>query len=307
MKCPKCGREIPDGSLFCKYCFAEIRIVPVYESKVEEKIQDVMQSITEEVKDQSKEEQETRRRDETRKKRIRIGFILSLSGVAAAAALYFGITSYLQSSPSYVTARAEAAASQGDYDGAAQILQEALQSADTGNPDLMLLRASYLEQGGHYEEAISLCKLIIASSSSSEEQIQQAYGTIIRVYQDTQEYAKINDMLAQSGDRDLQEMYSEYMVSLPEASTPSGSYDGDLTVELTVTGDSSIFFTTDGTTPTTKDALYTEPLTLGPGTWAITAIAVNHYGLSSDPVAFHYTVRAATEDAADAETERAGT
>lgn len=74
MKCPKCGREIPDGSLFCKYCFAEIRIVPTYESKVEEKIHDVMQSITDDVKKQAKSEQENRRLDEKRKRGSVSGF-----------------------------------------------------------------------------------------------------------------------------------------------------------------------------------------------------------------------------------------
>jgi uncharacterized Zn finger protein (UPF0148 family) len=304
MKCPKCGREIPDGSLFCKYCFAEIRIVPTYESRVEEKIHDVMQSITDDVKKQAKSEQENRRLDEKRKKRIRIGFLTAIAVIAASAAIFAGVTHYHSHTASYAKEQAAAAAENGDYAQAARILQDALTSSRESQPDLMLLRASYLEKAGHYEEAVSLCKLILSSSSSSEEQIQAAYGTIIQVYQDTQEYAKIYDMLASCGDESVQEMYSEYMVYVPEASSPSGSYVGDLTLELTVTGDSSIFYTTSGKTPTTKDTLYTEPLRLGPGSWTITAIAVNHYGLSSDPVRYFYTVTGAGE-AGEGATEQA--
>ena len=59
-----------------------------------------------------------------------------------------------------------------------------------------------------------------------------------------------------------------------------------------------------GKTPTTKDTLYTEPLRLGPGSWTITAIAVNHYGLSSDPVRYFYTVTGAGE-AGEGATEQA--
>lgn len=304
MKCPKCGRQIPDGSLFCKYCFAEIRIVPTYESKVEEKISDVMQGITDDVKEQAKSEQETRRLDEKRRKRIRIGFLTFCAGIAALAALIGGTAFYSSHTLTYAQEQAAQAAQAGNYEEAARILQEALTSSSESHPDLLLLRASYLEKAGRYEEAVSLCKLVLASSSSSKEQIQEAYGTIIQVYQDTQEYAKINDMLSSCGDESVQEMYSEYMVSVPKASSPSGNYAESLTLELSVPGDSSIFYTTDRTTPTTKDTLYTGPLHLGPGSWTVTAISVNHYGLSSDPARYFYTVTSG-EEAGEGATEQA--
>lgn len=294
MKCPKCGREIPDGSLFCKYCFADIRIVPTYESNVEENIQDVMSGIQKDVQKQAqKDEEKAKMKAESRARarKYRNRFVALLVLFVAIAAVYCLVTYQTHHSEEYFLQKAEQQAQTGDYDAAAQTLQSAIQTMEGSSTSLMLQRASYLEQAGHYEEAISLCKLIISSSSSSEEDIQTAYGTIIQVYQDTQDYAKINEMLTQCGDESVQEMYSEYMVYVPEASPESGTYAADLAVTFSVKGDSSIFYTMSSRVPTTSDTLYAgDEIVLGPGTYTITAIAVNHYGISSDPVRVHYTV-----------------
>ena len=47
-------------------------------------------------------------------------------------------------------------------------------------------------------------------------------------------------------------------LAAPTASIPSGSYDSELTVELS--GEGTIYYTLDGTEPTTKSRIYTEPI-----------------------------------------------
>ena len=54
MKCPNCGREIPDGGLICEYCAQEIHIVPEYDTRVEETISETMSAIQSEIKKDEK-------------------------------------------------------------------------------------------------------------------------------------------------------------------------------------------------------------------------------------------------------------
>ena len=39
MICPECGREIPEGHLYCDTCGMEVRIVPEFEPEVENSIE----------------------------------------------------------------------------------------------------------------------------------------------------------------------------------------------------------------------------------------------------------------------------
>lgn len=81
---------------------------------------------------------------------------------------------------------------------------------------------------------------------------------------------------------------AKYTLNLPPAATPtislaSGTYTFNQTVTLadTTTG-ATIYYTTDGTTPTTKSKVYSAPIALASGTLNAMAIAV---GYSASPVA----------------------
>jgi hypothetical protein len=86
-----------------------------------------------------------------------------------------------------------------------------------------------------------------------------------------------------------------YSISIPAAATPAfspaaGSYNAIQTVTLTdATAGASIYYTLDGSTPTTASTLYTAPITVGV-TETVTAIAVAPGMTASQPLAQAYTI-----------------
>ena len=51
MKCPNCGKEIPEGYLYCETCGMEIRIVPDFEPEIENSIIETLSTVAEEIEE----------------------------------------------------------------------------------------------------------------------------------------------------------------------------------------------------------------------------------------------------------------
>lgn len=63
MKCPNCGREMAEGTLYCEYCGEDIHIVPDFEPELELDIQQTIRKMAEETEpDKAEEKQLTRSR-----------------------------------------------------------------------------------------------------------------------------------------------------------------------------------------------------------------------------------------------------
>ena len=78
--------------------------------------------------------------------------------------------------------------------------------------------------------------------------------------------------------------------STPVFSLESGSYDTNQSVTISSTAGATIYYTTDGTDPTTSSTVYSGAIALeDEGTYTIKAIAVNDYGTSSVATA-EYTI-----------------
>ena len=45
MKCPNCGKNIPEGHMYCDDCGTEINIVPDFEPEVENEISDYIMEV----------------------------------------------------------------------------------------------------------------------------------------------------------------------------------------------------------------------------------------------------------------------
>lgn len=79
-------------------------------------------------------------------------------------------------------------------------------------------------------------------------------------------------------------------VAMPQFSVSPGTYDSEQTVALTATGEGvKIYYTLDGSDPTTQSTLYTAPLTIGTTT-TVKAIAVDEYGNQSGIVMATYVI-----------------
>lgn len=91
-----------------------------------------------------------------------------------------------------------------------------------------------------------------------------------------------------------QEAKVEFKVQTPAANVASGSYKTDLSVSLTCnSGGATIYYTLDGSSPTTKSFCYTgTPISLSKnGTYIIHAIAVKNGWTSSEELSVKYTIQ----------------
>ena len=94
-----------------------------------------------------------------------------------------------------------------------------------------------------------------------------------------------------------QEAQAEFKVEAPVASVEQGTYQNAISVDLTCNTDgAAIYYTTDGTTPTTRSTLYTgTPISFeSNGVYTINAIAVKSGWTSSDELVKYYGINIPT-------------
>lgn len=292
MVCPNCGREIEEGSLFCANCFADIRIVPTYDSKVEEAVNEVLEDVGKRVeRETNREKMRVVRSHEVERKRRKIGLVLigMVTGILVATLVLLLYNVLGSRSESYYVARAYDLANAGNYDGAVEVINEAITLGDheSAGIELLLTRAEYEARAGEEETAMRTLQDILATATDTAD-IRSAYSRIIEIYSAQGEYATIARILRDCGNEEVQNSFRQYMIFLPQFSLPSGTYEEDLSVVLSAEGDGSIFYTLDGSRPTTSSSLYTGAIPLTPGITRVTAVYINRFGVMSRSVSRLY-------------------
>lgn len=394
MKCPNCGCELPENALFCEKCAAEIKIVPEYETRLEEQISislenvasvveeekgpaveissaaEVLQKAEEEAAAMQKtapvpelppaaeaaalqgetiiqpaplpQEQETaktpsadsdkasneyllnhrerqRQKEEARKKRQKryisrrryvkfmMVFMVGASAATIILVLFYALKLYPAThTQSYYVGRAYQFASEGRYQSAADEIDKAVELYGKEEHDgsdgeqtvatLYLLKAQYLQKAGEKDLALGAASMALEDSNSTEDEEISAYGRMITIYASYGEYDKIATLLSTCTRQQVVESYLQYTLFDPEFSAEEGTYDEGFTLQLSDQGEGSIFYTMDGTEPSTDSLLYTEPIKLTEGTFTISAIYVNHFNLSSQVVSKTYTIQGSGEE-----------
>ncbi len=300
MKCPKCGREIEDGTLFCPYCFADIRIVPTYEANVENRIQETMKDIQKEVgRVEAREARLQKREKEIAVEKRRIFFIIVL--IAALCALGIGGGVFLRyrqlHSVSHYIGLAYQASEDGNFEDAIQDIDRAMALGTGDAEDLQLLKAQYLQGAGKLQDAAALLDNVINGGTASDDELMAAYRQLISIYSSNEDYATIAKVLGSSENEDIQAAFSEYMVFTPTFDSAPGTYTGELSLTLKARGSGSIFYTIDGSEPTTKSLLYQGPILLKDGGYTVQAIYVNHFGAQSGVAEAFYQIQTKVPDA----------
>ena len=62
MNCPKCGKELLEGQLYCENCGGEINLVPEFETEIEKSMAESIQSIIEDVAPEVEEASKKKRK-----------------------------------------------------------------------------------------------------------------------------------------------------------------------------------------------------------------------------------------------------
>ena len=136
---------------------------------------------------------------------------------------------------------------------------------------------TYENLEGTEDDQIRILKELIELDSDNADY----YKKLVAIYYDNEMEGEIADLLESIDDVSLKSDLSEYSVTSPKFSEEEGEYDSYISVRLTSSAQ-DIYYTTDGSDPTTKSTKYTDPIKIDKaGETTIKAFAVNDKGLTS--------------------------
>lgn len=293
MKCSNCGEPIEEGRLFCLHCGQEVQWVPDYDS-----FGNLMEQ--ERIKKEKKEREEAeaaRKRaaaaaELRRKKKKRKMVTLIVSGVILILAVVFALVMKFQMDQKnyndfdYQMRMADTAFSNRKYEESYEFVQRAV-ALDEENADAKLLLAQVLVHLEKEEQAVdTLLKLIEEHPDEAA-----AYGQLIKIYEKQEAPDKIRDLLMGCDEEKVKDKYAVYIAPDPVFSLPGGEYAEEKTLQLYVKNDkASVYYTLDGTEPTSESTLYTEGIVLEAGTTVVKAISVNEKGIPSQVISREYVI-----------------
>ncbi|MCD8218082.1 MAG: chitobiase/beta-hexosaminidase C-terminal domain-containing protein [Clostridiales bacterium] len=300
MVCSKCGAELKEGSIYCSRCGQEAQIVSEINILEDDLLLDLMDekvstddetggakpdnTSTERERLQRREE---KRREKKRKKRRRTAIILV---VILAVVLVGGVSlwKYQQNhSPDYLLTQAEEAYGQKNYKNALEYLEK-LSALDKDNVEGLLLNGQICLAQKSYEDAETLFLHVLELEAEN----QEAYEGLIRVYDAQDRTDLILALMDSVTDEEILALFEDYIIPTPQIEVESGSYSEYFTVKITAEKKTlDIYYTLDGSTPTTDDTLYEEPVEISEqGTITLIAICADEDGNCSEPVSAVYKV-----------------
>ena len=284
MKCEKCGAEIPDGYMYCENCGEEIHIVPVYEPEVETQLDEAMHRIQDDVVEQFI----TTAPQKRKKKHHFLAWIIVLVVISIMVGIY--ALNYLYQSPVYQINWGHRLVDNGEYLEAIACYERALK--DGAQEQVLIYQYmtkcyELLGYEGQYEE--NLLK-IVGHPQATEDELLYAYSKLITVYINDNNFDTINNLLKACDNDKILSIYKEFMVSLPKFSHEPGYYREIIPLKITSEKGDTIYYTMDGSTPTTESRVYSTLIFLEEGEYEIRAICVDKNGVVSDVVVGEYQI-----------------
>lgn len=177
-----------------------------------------------------------------------------------------------------------------DYSQAILSYNEAL-NIEPNNLEAKLKLADAYEQSDDYSKAEETYKEIINKGNDTTE----AYSKLAELYIRKNDLEKAKQLLEEAvknnKSEELLAFYKSTQIDAPKYSVTSGSYDDRKEVEIKTSSDNDIiYYTTDGSNPTTKSNVYTDSIILPNGNTTILSMAVNQLGYYSDVSKAEYTI-----------------
>ena len=124
----------------------------------------------------------------------------------------------------------------------------------------------------------------------------QIYRAFLAFLENTKQPKKIPVILDECGYDSVLEALPEYYCSAPTYSLDKNAYDEVQELALDSDGN-TIYYTLDGSEPTTSSTKYSEPIQIGEGETTVNAVAINKRGIPSLSLSRTYTVELPVEDA----------
>jgi len=314
MKCPNCGADMKEGSLYCEQCGEDIHIVPDFEPELEYNLEQTLYDIVKDIDTESEPQEmegersgngdgeedliqdwdNTEKYQSERQNRRYKWYVLA--GIAIVLILVGSISAVLISryhSLDYQISMAENSVAAEEYELAIEYYSRALEL----QPDSVELKFSLAEVFFMKNKKIEyeyLLREIVNDKTASVEQLESAYGKLIAIYRAREDYKTINELLMASGNESIISKYQNYIATEPEFSVKEGNYTSIQPLKLTNFGTGKIYYTLDGSEPDKYSYLYTAPILLEDGNYCVKACYINELGISSKVVTKNYNIEIET-------------
>lgn len=177
----------------------------------------------------------------------------------------------------------------GEYSLAEKAFQRAIRKDSKKAEAYTGMAQMYIQQKTEEKGEDIFLKAIDAQPVNAE-----LYQAAIDFYIKTEQKDKISSLLEGCDDKVLAAV-SDYVSEMPVFSLDEGTYSE--VQQVTLTGEGTIYYTTDDKEPTKSSTKYEEPVLLNEGTTTIRAVAYNKKGIPSLIAARTYTVEIPIEDA----------
>ena len=316
MTCPKCGEEIKDGYMYCPKCGEEVIMVPDFEVELEEGIEQTISQVAEMMADSVEImstpedtndpaageegsapetarviEPETKTYDSIADKikktgsgiLIAIAVVLGLLFVYGVFRLVSFVDDYYSLDKQYAKAQSEY--DSGDYEAAIKTLKHVI-SLDPKNEAIRLMLADSYYTLEKYDESIAVLSELLNIYPTDN----AIYERLIANYEAEGDTDSILKLKEKNANVDLSAMLDGYSSLEPEFNLDGGTYVEAQNISISSKDNGTIYYTLDGTEPTTSSNVYDKPISLGLGETTITAINVNDKGVVSKPVSMTYYV-----------------
>lgn len=298
MKCPKCGNELEEGKLLCEKCGEEVRFVPVFDIELEAKLSESITSMLKEMSTEAFADSDDEDGMQTGRQRpsihIKPGYViaagmvlLTIAVVSLTAVITASGNRKRENSYEYQYEQAAACAAESNYKDAIYHLERALAIND--DLDTRLLLAKYYDADGQRPRTVSLLKEILNADSGYEHR-DEAYALLLAIYEEEGAYDRINALLADCDIPELVSKYAQYTAPVPEFNKTGGVYDEAASITLTGKGQGTIYYTLDGSEPTSDAPVYETPILLEAGDYIVRARFVNQYGIESEIASQSYYI-----------------
>ena len=298
MKCPNCGANIPDDKLYCESCGAELQIVPDIDYDTEVEIEKEMNKTLSDIAHDEFPEEFDMEYDEDP------NIFTMLAGTNKGGKLLYAVTAIVLIvfiAGAVIIGKKISAA--GSYEHQMELAAEyeeagnlsdaisALEAAYKAKPEastLLKIADLYLSLGRVNDSSYTLLEVTKGNFNSMDKEV--AYKKLISIYLDASSYEDVATLLETCDNNAVISAYKDYMVTEPEFNVEEGTYEDTILLKLTAQGDGKIYYTLDGSKPTTNSTLFETPIFLEMGSYTVSAIYVNKYGVKSDTVSRKYLI-----------------
>ncbi|SFU47931.1 chitobiase/beta-hexosaminidase C-terminal domain-containing protein [Butyrivibrio sp. INlla21] len=302
MICPVCGKEIPEGHMYCDECGKEINFVPDFDPEVENEINATLSGVADELNKEAKLKAlriQKRKEFFSALKKKSTTILLFSATIIIIVIVVTLLLAFHNKTPLYYLSIAESSRNSGDLDKAIEYLVEGNKDNPESTEIIFRLSDYYLEAGDPDKAAETLC-LITNSDRFSDEKVTNAYEGIISIYKENGDYDKIVELLSNDENEIAKGLKEKYIPPTPVMSPEGDTYEDSITVTVSKGApddEVKVYYTVNGDNPDNSGIPYEKEIVLdAEGEYKIKAVSVNKYGFLSAVAENTYTIEAGTPD-----------